>query len=73
LTVDAITFTGGGIAPDYVVKGAKVYISDTTGMADDPESLSTVSNATYVSGVLTAEQEDGTEAYAALVDMGGGL
>lgn len=71
---DAITFVGGGTtAPDYVSIGSKVYFSDTTGKADDPNSFSTISDAIYVSGVLTGIQEDGTEAPCALVDMSGGL
>ncbi len=73
LTVDDITLTGGGIDPDYVVKGAAVYFSDSTGKADDPESGATISNAIYVSEPLTGVDEDGNEVYAALVDMVGGL
>jgi hypothetical protein len=73
-TVDDTTFTGGGVdAADYVVIGEKVYFSDTTGKADDPNSGSTISDATYISGVLTGIQEDGTEVACALVDMQGGL
>jgi hypothetical protein len=73
LTLDDTTFTGGGIAPDYVVKGEKVYFSDSTGKADDPDSGATLSNAIYASGVLTGINEAGEEVYAALVDMPGGL
>lgn len=74
LTLDASTFTGGGTtAPDYVAIGSKVYFSDDTGKADDPNSGATISDAIYVSGVLTGIQEDGTEVSCALVDMGGGL
>jgi phage tail sheath gpL-like len=73
LTVDDVTFTGGGVAPDYVVIGDKVYFSDTTGKADDPDSLATVSDAVYVSGVMTGIDESGSEVAAALVDMVGGL
>jgi hypothetical protein len=72
-TVSDTTLLGGGDAPDYVVIGAKVYISDTTGKADDAYSASTISDAVYVSGVLTGIAEDGSEVYAALVDMPGGL
>jgi hypothetical protein len=71
---DAITFVGGNdTAPDYVAIGSKAYFSDTTGKADDQYSGATVSDAMYVSGVLTAVQEDGTESWCALVDMQGGL
>lgn len=71
---DAITFVGGGAtAADYVSIGSKVYFSDTTGKADDANSGSTISDAVYVSGVLTGIQEDGTEVPCALVDMQGGL
>lgn len=70
----AITFVGGGTTtPDYVTVGSKVYFSDVTGKADDLNSLSTISDAMYVSGVLTGIQEDGTEVPCALVDMQGGL
>jgi hypothetical protein len=67
------TLSGGGAAPDYVVKGEFAYFSDTTGKADDKYSLSTVSNAVYVSGVLTGIDEDAAEVPVALVDMVGGL
>ncbi len=74
LTVDAITFTGGGAtAADYVVKGAKVYFSNTTGKADDPNSDSVISDAIYVSAVLSGIDEDGNSVAAAMVDMTGGL
>lgn len=64
---------GGGGAPTFVTKGEKVYFSDTSGKADDPNSAATISNAVYTSGVLTGIDESGTEVYAALVDMPGGL
>ncbi len=70
LTTDAVTFTGGC---DYVVPGANVYFSDTDGKAGDPAGTTTVSNAIYASSVLTGIQEDGTTAYAAYVNMIGGL
>lgn len=73
LTLDDTTFTGGGIAADYVAIGQRMYVSDTTGKADDPASGSTVTNGIYRSGVLTGIKEDGTEAACVLVDMGGGL
>lgn len=74
LTVDgsAVNF-GGGVAPDYVVIGANVHFSDTTGKADDPLSTSTVSNAIYASLPLDGLQEDGTTAKAAYIRMVGGL
>jgi hypothetical protein len=73
-TVDDTTFTGGGAdAADYVVKGEKVYFSDTSGKADDPDSGATISDAVYVSGVLTGINEAGEEVACALVDMQGGL
>ncbi len=73
LTVDDVTFTGGGIDPDYVVIGANVYFSDVTGKADDPSSGATVSNAIYMSEPLTGIAEDGSEVYCALIDYDGGL
>jgi hypothetical protein len=73
LTVDDVTFTGGAEAADYVVVGAKVYFSDTTGKADDPNSGSTVSDAIYATAPLTGIQEDGSEVAVAFVDMVGGL
>ncbi len=74
LTTDDITFTGGGTtAADYVVIGAKVYISDTTGKGDNAHSAATVSAGIYVSGVLSGVDEDGNAAACAYVDMGGGL
>ncbi len=72
-TVDDITFTGGGIASDFVVIGQKAYFSDTSGKADDPNSGATISDAVYISEPLIGIQEDGTEAAVALVDMKGGL
>lgn len=74
VAASAITFVGGGAtSADYVAIGSKAYFSDTTGKADDPNSEATISDATYVSGVLTGIQEDGTEVACALVDMPGGL
>lgn len=70
----AVAFVGGGAtAADYVSIGSKVYFSDTSGKADDANSGATISDAMYVSGVLTGIQEDGTEVACALVDMQGGL
>ncbi len=65
--------SGGADAADYVVIGAKVYFSDVTGKADDPNSDSTITDAVYVSGVLTGLDESGAEVACALVDMPGGL
>lgn len=72
-TVSGAFLEDGGEAPDYVVLGAKVYFSDTSGKADDADSAATISDAIYKSGVLTGIDEDGNEIYAALVDMQGGL
>jgi hypothetical protein len=57
------------------VIGAQVHISDTTGKAVAAGAGATGMNAVYVSGVLTAVKEDGTEVAsgAALIDMPGGL
>ncbi len=75
LTLDDDVLTGGGeTAADYVVKGAKAYISDELGLADDSASAATVSDATYAEAtVYTGLDEDGNEAACALVDMPGGL
>lgn len=74
VAASAITFVGGGAtAADYVAIGSKVYFSDTTGKADDANSGSTISDAMYVSGVLSGIAEDGTAVACALVDMPGGL
>lgn len=75
LTVDHATFTGGALtAADFVVKGAHVYISDTTGKADDPNSAATLSRAIYTdSSVLTGIDETGASVACVLVDMQGGL
>lgn len=72
-TVSGATLTDSDDTPDFVVVGAKVYFSNTTGKADDVNSNATISDAVYVSGLLTGIDEDGTEVLAALVDMQGGL
>ncbi len=72
-TVSGATLTDSDDSADWVVIGAKAYFSDTTGKADDPNSASTVSDAVYVSGVLTGIDETGAEVACALVDMPGGL
>ena len=64
---------GGGGTTDFVVIGAKVYVSDVTGKDDDPNSEATISDATYVSGLKTGVTEAGVEVAVALVDMQGGL
>lgn len=73
-TVSGETLEGGGAAPDYVVQGEHVWISDVTGKADDAESGASISNAIYASSeVFTGIAEDGTEVAVALVDAIGGL
>lgn len=72
-TVSGATLTDSDDSPDYVVLGEKVYFSDSTGKADDPDSGATISDAIYVSGVLTGVAHDGSEVLAALIDMPGGL
>jgi hypothetical protein len=72
-TVSGATLTDSDDTADWIVLGAKVYISDTTGKADDPNSASTISDAVYVSGLLTGIAEDGTEVSCAIIDMPGGL
>ncbi len=72
-TKSGVFLTGGADAADYVVKGAKVYFDDITGLADHASSNSTVSDAVYVSGVLTGIDEGGSSVAVALVDMPGGL
>lgn len=72
-TVSGATLTDSDDSSDWALKGSKVYFSDTTGKADDPNSGATISDAVYVSGILAGIQEDGTEVAVALVDMPGGL
>lgn len=55
------------------VIGAQVFIDDVTGIGKASGSGVTGVNATYLSGVLTGVQEDGTTANVALIDMPGGL
>lgn len=68
---------GSNTASDiaYVVKGQKVYFNDATGEADIAMSgFSTVSDATYVEGIMSSLEEDGTAGPpATYVDMPGGL
>lgn len=72
-SVSGATLTDSDDTPDFVVIGAPVYFSDTTGKADDPNSNATLSNAVYVSGLMTGIAEDGSEVLAAIIDMAGGL
>jgi hypothetical protein len=72
-TVSGATLTDSDATPDYLTIGSKVYFSDTTGKADDPNSDSTISDAIYVSGLITVIDEDGTEQLGALIDFPGGL
>lgn len=72
-TVSGATLTDSDDSADFVTIGAKAYFSDETGMADDPNSNATISDATYVSGLMTGIGEDGVEVSVALVDMPGGL
>ncbi len=72
-TVSGATLTDSDDTPDYVTLGSKVYFSDTTGKADDPNSGATISDAVYASGLLSGYDEDGTAVLAALIDMPGGL
>lgn len=75
-TVSGAALTGGSDTisdVNYVTKGAKAYINDANGKGDFSTTDSTVSDATYISGVLTGIAEDGTEVACALVDMPGGL
>ena len=59
---------------DYITIGAKAYCNDFSGLFDDGAEInSTITDAVYVSGVLTGIDEDGNEVPAALVDMPGGL
>lgn len=75
-TVSGATLSGGSnTASDinYVTLGAKAYIDDETGEATANTYQTTISDAVYVSGVLTGIDEDGVEVPVALVDMVGGL
>ena len=72
-TVSGATLTDSDDTPDYIALGAKVYFSNSTGKADDPNSDSTISDAVYASGLLTGIDESGAEVLAVLVDMQGGL
>ncbi len=73
LTVSGATLTDSDDTPDFLIKGSKVYFSDTTGKADDSKSNATISDAIYASGLLTGINESGVEVLCALVDFPGGL
>lgn len=72
-TVSGATLTDSDDTPDFITVGAKVYFSNSTGKADDANSDSTISDATYASGLISGYDEDGNAVLAALVDMPGGL
>lgn len=75
-TVSGAVLSGGSDTisdVSYVAKGAKAYFNDTNGLADFSTTGSTISDATYVSGVLTGIDESGNSVPCALVDMPGGL
>ncbi len=75
-TVSGAVLSGGSDTfsdISYVSKGAKAYFNDFNGLADFSTTESTVSDAMYVSGVLTGIDEDGNNVPCALVDMPGGL
>jgi hypothetical protein len=67
------TLAGGAGNSDFVTLGANAYFSNTTGKADDPSSDATISDAVYVSGVLSGVDEDGATVPVAVVDIIGGL
>jgi hypothetical protein len=58
---------------DYIAIGAKVYIDDISGLATASAPGATITDAVYVSGVLTGVDEAAAETNACLVDMTGGL
>lgn len=70
LTTDAITLTGGD---DFVTIGKHVYFDDVTGKAGPSDETTTISNAIYASLPLSGVQEDGSIAWAAYINMVGGL
>lgn len=72
-TVSGANLSGGGGAADFVSPGKKVYFSDTSGKADDPNSAATISDAIYETGAIIGIQEDGTEVAVAIISMPGGL
>lgn len=58
----------------FPVIGGKMYINDVTGKADkNIAGFTTISDATYRSGVKTGRAEDGSSVAAVIVDMPGGL
>lgn len=72
-SVSGATLTDSDDTPDYIVIGEKAYISDSTGKVDDPNSGSTISDATFASGLLSGIDETGAAVLAVLVNMPGGL
>lgn len=72
-TVSGATLTDSDDTPDFITLGAKVYFSDTTGKVDDPNSVATISDAVFASGLLTGIDESGAEVLACLIDLPGGL
>jgi hypothetical protein len=72
-TVSGATLTDSDSTPDWMVVGAKVYFSDDTGMVDDPNSNATLSDAIFVTGLITVIDEDGAEQLGCIIDMPGGL
>ncbi len=69
---DGGSLDGGVDFSDYAAPGKVVYISDTTGYADIADN-GTASGAVFLTSELTGLYQDGSTAYCALVDMGGGL
>lgn len=75
-TVSGANLEDGSDDPDdidFVTIGAKAYSNDLNGLADFSTTESTVTDCTYISGVLTGIDEDGSEVPVALVDMPGGV
>lgn len=72
-TVSGSTLTDSDDSADWLVLGAKAYISDDSGMVDDPNSGATISDAVIASALLTGYDEDGNSAAAVLLDFPGGL
>jgi hypothetical protein len=69
----AVPFENGDDGFSYVVKGAKMHVSPTTGKAITSGGGAVATDAVYISGVLTGIKEDSSETFAALVDIAGSL